>query len=179
MAERGKVRRVKYYPADFVAGIVGRYSAADVGVYLLVCSLVLHRDGPISHDAAELARVFKGTPAAGVRRSLDRLIDAGDVLCTEDDELDISERAFEVVWETYRPAIPKWMRDRIFDSAGGRCTYCGCEVVEDGNISDQSFHIDHVVPLSLGGSNDFTNLVASCRACNLSKRATPVEEWEQ
>lgn len=34
------------------------------------------------------------------------------------------------------------------------------------------FTVDHVVPVSLGGSDDLTNLVGCCKRCNSSKRNT-------
>ena len=36
------------------------------------------------------------------------------------------------------------------------CRYCG----------DQASHIDHVIPVSFGGTNDIENLVAACPFCN-------------
>jgi DNA-binding Xre family transcriptional regulator len=32
------------------------------------------------------------------------------------------------------------------------------------------FHVDHVMPFSKGGSDDLSNLAASCRRCNIAKR---------
>ena len=47
-----------------------------------------------------------------------------------------------------------------------RCQYCG----------DSADSIDHVVPRSRGGSDEWTNLAAACRTCNSSKRnRTPTE----
>lgn len=51
-----------------------------------------------------------------------------------------------------------------------RCRYCGA------HGSEVELHIDHVKPLSAGGSNAITNLVTSCRACNLGKGATELPE---
>lgn len=45
-----------------------------------------------------------------------------------------------------------------------RCAYCRCSI-------RKSRHIDHIVPLKLGGSNDWTNLQALCPPCNLKKGA--------
>lgn len=45
-----------------------------------------------------------------------------------------------------------------------RCAYCRCSI-------RKSRHIDHIVPLKLGGSNDWTNLQALCPTCNLKKGA--------
>jgi 5-methylcytosine-specific restriction endonuclease McrA len=46
----------------------------------------------------------------------------------------------------------------------GRCFWCNCKVGD-------SYHVDHVIPLKLGGSNGPENLVIACPFCNLSKHA--------
>jgi hypothetical protein len=48
------------------------------------------------------------------------------------------------------------------------CVYCG---------ADKQLEGDHIVPLSLGGSNALTNLATACRPCNLSKASSTLEEW--
>ncbi len=47
------------------------------------------------------------------------------------------------------------------------CLYCGFK----------SEHIDHVLPLSRGGSHSIGNLVGACAQCNLSKLNKTVMEW--
>jgi 5-methylcytosine-specific restriction endonuclease McrA len=42
---------------------------------------------------------------------------------------------------------------------------------------EQSYHIDHMIPLSRGGSNWPSNLQLLCPRCNLSKHAMTDEEW--
>jgi len=37
----------------------------------------------------------------------------------------------------------------------------------------REFHIDHLVPLSKGGSDNVENLVPSCATCNLKKGTRP------
>lgn len=44
----------------------------------------------------------------------------------------------------------------------GLCAYCG--------ITLDSYHVDHVVPLSRGGGNGADNIALACPFCNLSKR---------
>lgn len=47
------------------------------------------------------------------------------------------------------------------------CVYCGAK----------SEHIDHILPLSRGGSHSIGNLVGACAQCNLSKSDKTVMEW--
>lgn len=47
---------------------------------------------------------------------------------------------------------------------GGKCYYCGEGVGEQ-------YHVDHIVPLLLGGSNGPENIVIACPWCNRSKGA--------
>ena len=44
-----------------------------------------------------------------------------------------------------------------------RCTYCGCPG------TDAELEIDHIIPVSKGGSNHLSNLTTACRKCNQSK----------
>lgn len=65
-----------------------------------------------------------------------------------------------------RITIPAKQRNRIFERCEGRCAYC------DGTISySEPFHIDHIMPLSKGGTNAESNLTLSCVACNVRKGA--------
>ena len=52
------------------------------------------------------------------------------------------------------------------------CWMCGCE-------RDETFHVDHVKPLSKGGWHCLSNLRPACGPCNLSKGAKwPLSELE-
>lgn len=48
------------------------------------------------------------------------------------------------------------------------CFYCGTEITMAG-------HLDHILPVYHGGSNKRSNLVASCRSCNLLKGTGVIE----
>lgn len=47
---------------------------------------------------------------------------------------------------------------------GGRCEVCGW-----GKADGVKLHLDHIVPISKGGTNDRSNLQALCSDCNLGK----------
>ena len=60
---------------------------------------------------------------------------------------------------------------RIYDDQEGRCRWCAVPVGE-------VFHVDHVVPLSRGGTNWPDNICVACPPCNLRKHAAMPDEWE-
>lgn len=66
-----------------------------------------------------------------------------------------------------RKPIPSARRAFVFDQANYQCQRCG-------NLA--ALEIDHIIPLSRGGSNDLTNLWVLCRPCNQSKGARTPEE---
>jgi 5-methylcytosine-specific restriction endonuclease McrA len=61
---------------------------------------------------------------------------------------------------------------RQYKAQKGKCHYCKCKVGD-------KFHVDHVIPLSRGGSNWPENLVISCPPCNQSKGDKLPHEWLQ
>lgn len=58
-------------------------------------------------------------------------------------------------------------RNRIYKRDNHQCVYCG---------SNKNLTLDHVIPKSRGGRNEWTNLVTSCFKCNLKKADRTPEE---
>lgn len=58
----------------------------------------------------------------------------------------------------------------LFETQGGKCAYCGTSI-------KNGYHVDHIVPLSRGGSNWPENLCLACPPCNLAKNDKTPEEW--
>ena len=55
-----------------------------------------------------------------------------------------------------------------------KCLNCKCCIKERS-----SRHLDHIMPLALGGSNYITNLQWLCKSCNMSKNAKHPIDWAQ
>lgn len=60
-------------------------------------------------------------------------------------------------------SIKKYKKDSIHKRDGFSCLYCG-NIFERDNLD-----VDHIIPLSNGGSNEKENLTSSCKQCNIKK----------
>ncbi len=69
----------------------------------------------------------------------------------------------------YRLRKIRTNRRRLYQRDGNRCGYCN---------STHTLTIDHVIPKSKGGSNDWTNIVTCCYKCNLKKADRTPQEAE-
>jgi len=63
--------------------------------------------------------------------------------------------------------IPIALRAQVRAQAAGRCAFC--QSAEE--LLGVTFEIDHVVPLSAGGTTSADNLCLSCPTCNRHKAA--------
>ena len=69
-----------------------------------------------------------------------------------------------------RKTISKKVRFEVFKRDSFTCQYCGRKSPE------VVLHIDHITPVSKGGTNSLMNLVTSCIDCNLGKSANLLSE---
>lgn len=63
--------------------------------------------------------------------------------------------------------IPVSLRRLVIARARNRCEYCG--LAQEGQ--EATFHIDHVIPTSVGGPTTAENLALACVSCSLYKGA--------
>jgi 5-methylcytosine-specific restriction endonuclease McrA len=59
-----------------------------------------------------------------------------------------------------RSKISKTRREKVFKRDGHMCTQC---------FTPWNLTIDHLLPVSRGGTNSISNLVTMCSDCNKSK----------
>jgi 5-methylcytosine-specific restriction endonuclease McrA len=71
-------------------------------------------------------------------------------------------RLIKFIRQMYRREVP-FSRKNILTRDGYVCQYCGRE------FGSTDLTIDHIIPKVQGGSNEWTNVVACCRACNIRK----------
>lgn len=64
-----------------------------------------------------------------------------------------------------RVGLSKRVRFEVFKRDGFVCQYCGA------HPPSVTLHVDHIIAVASGGTNDVDNLVTACEPCNLGKGA--------
>lgn len=143
-------------------------TAEQHGAYLLLLMAAWNAGGRLPNDPRKLARLAASTPSRWSKISADVL------------------EFFEVEGDTLKTDIlERWSRERrrlegrqpmsaavrafVLERDGYRCTYC--------EATDGPFEVDHILPVSRGGGNEFENLTCACKPCNRSKGAKTVDQW--
>ena len=72
----------------------------------------------------------------------------------------------------HRPYNHPSIRSLVWDMTDGRCAYCG---VQTNPFRD--FTVDHIMPRCQGGTDDLTNLLPCCAACNSAKGGMDPQRW--
>ena len=63
-----------------------------------------------------------------------------------------------------RTHIPRGLRKEVFKRDNYTCKECGAKKSEGATL-----HIDHIIPISKGGTDELSNLQTLCSDCNLNK----------
>jgi 5-methylcytosine-specific restriction endonuclease McrA len=75
----------------------------------------------------------------------------------------------------------KALRQRVFAKYDGHCAYCGCALEYDNMQVDHLKAIGRGVPdeqlMEQRGTDDFDNLMPSCRMCNFYKARLDIESF--
>jgi 5-methylcytosine-specific restriction enzyme A len=71
---------------------------------------------------------------------------------------------YEYDVKTRNGRIPLVLRHEVFKRCEYKCVECG------RTKQETSLEIDHIMPLSLGGTDELSNLQILCKNCNIGKR---------
>lgn len=105
------------------------------------------------------------------------LLMAAGALVNEEHKKSAAEIEIEEITQRLKEhaaSHPK-IRQAVWEITDGHCFYCRIALIREIDAVqsdiDRLYHIDHLVPKSVGGPDHLFNYVPSCRACNLKKRA--------
>lgn len=70
---------------------------------------------------------------------------------------------------------------QVFERDKWKCRICGCKTPKGlrGTYEDDAPELDHIIPLSKGGSHTTYNTQCACRRCNSSKSNRTIKQGEQ
>lgn len=96
------------------------------------------------------------------------------------------EEEIEAAWLAHNtPKIRGYqrrlIRNELIKEQENRCHYCDCEMTETrpAPVKDTDATLDHKIARVHGGSDDKSNLVASCLACNQDKKTMDYDRFLQ
>lgn len=156
------------YVADYL-GDTQHLSTEQHGAYLLLLMALWRAGGRLPNDPVKIARIVRLSPSKWSRI-------ADDVMAfftADGDEITapaLAAWARQRIKDEGRQPIPAALRLFVFERDGAACRYCG--------ETDAPFEIDHILPVSRGGSNDPDNLALACFPCNRAKGSKLIEEWQ-
>lgn len=151
-----------------VFGKAGRYSLATMpctsrGLHAVRFMVLDARAGAVLSVAETKLEAL-----AGARRLLFAASALARKTAANDDqwrqELLWPEEVVPIKAGTRELSVPRRRRE-IFERCAGRCHYCRTALTLEG-----TWHVEHMLPRALGGTDDPFNLVAACAPCNLAKR---------
>jgi hypothetical protein len=142
------------------------YDLADTGTW--TWAGVTRPRTTVSQD---ISLMFNWTPRF-TKRWLEALVEESLMTRTLADRIAsrIRKRRPPGLGRTPRDAIPSADRRDVLAKTSGKCVYCAVTLTTEAGLP-HSYHADHVLPVTRGGSNDIANLVPACATCNSSKRA--------
>jgi len=78
-----------------------------------------------------------------------------------------------------RRAQPKGWLTELCELQGWKCAYCRrpMKKTRKGVVTPSTATLDHALPISRGGRNQRSNLVAACSSCNGAKGSMTAEEF--
>jgi hypothetical protein len=90
---------------------------------------------------------------------------------------DESKRKFRRIAKARRRAIERGVHAesidpiKVFERAKWKCHLCGVKTIKAlrGKYDALSPELEHIIPLSIGGTHTYGNVACSCRACNIKK----------
>lgn len=145
----------------------------DFGVNLKVTGMVFQ--GPFDETLVVLTPEAKvGQPLVERAITRDEWI---DLLRASDDpkifEMEPDGKTVKAIHRKNSRQILAGVQWEIFKKWKYQCAFCG----KKGGANNTVLSIDHIVPVSHGGTDDQDNLISACRKCNKRKGSKPIEEF--
>ncbi|MFD2613185.1 HNH endonuclease [Paenibacillus gansuensis] len=88
----------------------------------------------------------------------------------------LSSYVEEQIGVVARCSLPEWLKRAVIFRDYGKCQECGWDLSGAyRRLEDRERHLDHMIPLIKGGTNDPTNFQLLCSVCNLEDKTEVIK----
>lgn len=126
--------------------------------------LIPENESSLRFSYVMLARELN-IPEKEIKANIRELVNQGKIVI-EGNRLSIAG------YQSKRCTIPEHIKKQIYKKCNNRCAYCG------EKLTLETRTIDHIVPLSEGGSNYITNFFPACKNCNALKSSLSLRDFK-
>ena len=77
----------------------------------------------------------------------------------------MEQKFYDFVYSPKRKHLPKGLRHEVLKQNNYKCVECGVS----SSLGGVTLEVDHIVPVSRGGTDDLSNLQTLCKICNREK----------
>ena len=139
----------------------------DLGSILKIEGIIIGGEGARAYLYLPSAEPVLDVPSKFVKLSMEEWTD----FLARTDNPEILVMPAKAFHRKLRYEISGAVQQKVWVADGCKCMFCGVA------MGKSPLSIDHFVPLELGGKNDTSNFLSSCRGCNKSKGAMDPHNW--
>lgn len=136
-----------------ITGMPTEWVRLEDAIKLICCDQVVYTVGET------MCTIYGGINAKSGKQSF---VEVNSIICTRGQ--------FKWNIKNYFKYIPPLTNRALFKRDSNLCLYCGAV------FFDEQLSRDHVIPLSRGGSDSWSNAVTACKRCNSHKGNRTPEE---
>ena len=120
---------------------------------------------------------FGSTPSGGLRHTCRTCMNARSKRYDQANPDKVRARADKRHQQADKFKPTAALRTQLAVEQKGCCALC-CKPIDKGSLFDATqVQVEHLTPVSRGGTNDESNLVIACRTCNQEKAGKTMREY--
>lgn len=135
-----KIRHIDFYPDEFIAGVSGKLTPEQAGVYWMICTLIYSKSSPIDDDPKWLGNIMGGTHPRTINKVLNALSQKAKI--TRNDGVIMVERCLKEIAKTDERIAKATANGR----KGGRKPKENNDVTEPGGLFDGKLTLNYQPP---------------------------------
>ncbi len=161
-----EVNKTKYYGGGFSTKADANSAMAEHKKFIKAQSLCINQHEEVS-SLDEFKEKYQGLyndPQVTIATIFDKIMEDIDLPIRFKNIKDAAKN----IKKSKKSQVSSTLRMKILQRDGFACRFCGRKA------PDVKLHIDHIIPISLGGITEERNLQTLCFDCNMGKKDKPI-----